>query len=554
MIDWLKIRHFVITDQADIEFDSGFTTITGETGSGKSIIVDALGLLLGGRADDSFIQHGHSTAELQAGFDLPPGHQALVWLKKHDLDSDRHCLIRRVLRKGRSSRVYINDRSTTVSQVRDLGKELIDIHGQNEHHSLLRNTVQQSLLDLVAENTSSVHTLGQVVDRLHGVQNKIDDLNALSQSNQQQAEFLRFQIQELAAIDPSEQEWVELETAHKRAQHLQELITGSRSIGLRLYEADNENISDALVQCSQQLTQLSQFDNTLSPLASMLDEAQVNVEEAARQLRTFYQGMEIDEQELKRIEERFAIYHHLGRKHHVPPHQLGEHLQNMKQELSRLNDPATEMDRLERLKTREIAHYQSIATQISKNRHQTARHLSLEVTQMMQQLGMEGGVFEITFQPTSPDTLARQGLESVEFTVTTNPGQPPGPLNKIASGGELSRISLAIQVILATRAWIPTLVFDEVDVGIGGSIAAIIGSKLRALGQSKQVISVTHLPQVAAKGEHHFRVSKEVRQSTNTRIAKLNHTERVDEIARMTSGEKLTPQSLAHAEAMLRSA
>ncbi|NKB77946.1 MAG: DNA repair protein RecN [Gammaproteobacteria bacterium] len=551
MIDWLQIRNFAIAEQVDLEFESGLTTVTGETGSGKSIIVDAISILLGDRADNGFIKHSHSTAELQVGFALPEEHTAFTWLEEQNLKNENECILRRTIRRDKSSRAFINGQAVTASQLKHLGKELVDIHGQNEHHSLLQKQIQRQLLDTASGNLGLTIELNVVFRTLADIQSQIDQLNSESQATQERKDLLAFQLEELESLSPTSQEWIELEQAQKRAHHSKELTSGAQLIAAKLYEDESHNVNGMLSHCHQQLEQLSQYDDSLVPIAVMLEEARVNAEEAAKQLKHFYEGNLVDEEELDRIEERFSIYHHLARKHRLQPQALAEHMEDMKSELSNLKDPEAELARLFELQSVAHNNYRTLAQEISAKRAIHAESLSKEVTGIMQELGMKGGIFDIKLTPHDPDTFTRYGNESVEFTVTANSGQPLAPLNKVASGGELSRISLAIQVILAKQAQTPTLIFDEVDVGIGGSVADVVGKKLRDLGHSTQVICITHLSQVAAKGNHHFNVSKGSEGTVSAKVSKLEGSDRVEEIARMTSGAKLTEQSLAHAQEML---
>ncbi len=551
MIDWLQIRNFAIAEKVDLEFESGLTTVTGETGSGKSIIVDAIGILLGDRADNGLIKHSQTTAELQVGFELPNEHTAFTWLEEQNLKNENECILRRTIRRDKSSRAFINDHAVTVSQLKQLGKELVDIHGQNEHHSLLHRQTQRQLLDTAADNGSLIRELDTIYQTLTDLQAQIDQLNSESQSTQERKDLLAFQLEELDALNPTAGDWTELEQAQKRAHHAKELTAGTQLVATKLYDDENQNVNSILSHCHQQLQQLSQYDHTLIPIATMLEDASVNAEEAAPQLRDFFDGNGLDEEELDRIEERFSTYHHLARKHRLQPQDLSEHMEGMKTELSNLKDPEAELTRLFELQSISQDGYHVLAGNISKNRNSHATRLSKEVKEIMQELGMKGGTFDIRLIPNEPDTFTRYGNESVEFVVTANAGQPLAPLSKVASGGELSRISLAIQVILAKQAQTPTLIFDEVDVGIGGSVADVVGKKLRDLGESTQVICITHLSQVAAKGNQQFNVSKGGEGTVKAQVIELEGHDRVVEIARMTSGSKLTEQSLAHAREML---
>jgi DNA repair protein RecN (Recombination protein N) len=558
MIDWLEIKQFVIAEHIELEFDRKFTTVTGETGSGKSLIVDAIGILLGHRSDNSYIRHGHDTAELQVSFALDESHPSHHWMKHHGMNNDQECILRRVIRRDKSSKGYINGHAVTVSQLREIGRDLVDIHGQNEHHSLLKKLVQQNLLDHAADNLALVSQLETVYQNLRKIQQKIELLNSQSQASQERADLLKFQIEELNELAPQPDEWLNLENDHKRMHHQHELATGARSVADILYSSENEStrqtVNDQLVQSAQQLSQLAEFDDGLNPLVVMLNEAQLNIEEVAGQLRPFYGENEIDPLEIARIEHRFSLYHNLARKHRLLPQLLVDHLESMKQELSALKEPEHALSALQNSLFEESENYNQFADQISLNRHRCADKLAIQVTQLMQELGMSGGKFDIQLRPSQSGNFNRYGNESVEFVVAANPGQPLQSLGKVASGGELSRISLAIQVIIANKAQVPTLIFDEVDVGIGGEVANVVGQKLKQLGQANQVLCITHLSQVAAKGDHHFSVSKTSGNQVEARVVKLDKQQRVEEIARMTSGEKLTSQSIAHAEEMLKSA
>ncbi len=554
MIDWLEIKQFVIADHIELEFDSRFTTVTGETGSGKSLIVDAISILLGHRSDNSYIRHQHNVAEIQASFDLPPDHPGLHWMKQHGMANDNACILRRVIRRDKSSKGYINAHAVTVSQLRDLGKNIVDIHGQNEHHSLLKKPMQQRLLDGAAGNLELLAELGNCYQTINNIRTQIDQINDQNHIAQERADLLKFQVEELNELAPQADEWFSLEKKHKRLNHQQELATGTRTVAEILYQTDESNLSRQLIQCGVQLEQLSQFDDRLKLIASMIDEAQLNIEEAANQLRPFYQDNEIDAQEIERVEARFSLYHNLARKHRLLPQLLADHLQSMQHELAGLKDPQRQLQHLNTLLETESATYQRIATKISAHRKKSSRRLADQVTILMQELGMKGGSFDIQLIAVENGSYTRFGNESVEFVVTANPGQPLHPLSKAASGGELSRISLAIQVVLSNKTQVSTLIFDEVDVGIGGEIANVVGQKLKELGKSNQVICITHLSQVAAKGDYHFSVSKQGDKQVTARVIKLNAEQRIAEIARMTGGEKITEQSLAHARQMLESA
>lgn len=554
MIDWLEIKQFAIAEHIEIEFDDRFTTVTGETGSGKSLIVDAMDILTGHRSDSSYIRHGSDTAELQAGFALSKTHPARQWLIEHELDNEDECILRRVLRRNKSSRGYINGHATTVSQLRELGRFLIDIHGQNEHHSLLKRSVQLNLLDYAAENVEQVLEISHSYEVLADISRQLDTLKNESHRNQERADMLKFQIEELNELSPTEGEWETLSTQQKRLQHEHELASGTEQVANLLATAENGSINGMLLQSIAQLEQLSEFDANLKSINTMLSEAQVNVDEAANQLRPYYRDQSVDPEEIAQIESRFSAFHTLARKHRIQPGNLKIHLEKLKHELSSVEDPEQEIVRLEKEYELEDKKYQMLAQKLTSERNNTANRLQSEVTEAMQELGLKGGEFQIQLTPVEQDTRTRYGNESAEFLVTANPGMPLQPLGKVASGGELSRISLAIQVVLANKTQVGTLIFDEVDVGIGGEVANVVGQKLRLLGETCQVICVTHLSQVAARGNQQFSVSKNNDNTVETRITKLDAQQRIDEIARMTGGDKITEQSRAHAQQMLKSA
>ena len=556
MIDWLEINQFAIAEHIELEFDDNFTTVTGETGSGKSLIVDAIDILLGHRSDNSYIHHAHDTALIQAGFSIPVEHPAMRWLHEHEMNIQDECILKRILRRNKPSRGYINGHGVTAAQLKDIGRELVDIHGQNEHHSLLKKSTQLRLLDSAADNPGDLARLNNYHDVLLDITKQISRVLDKSDINRERADLLKYQINELSELNPQSGEWEDLETTQKRLSHQQELTTGLKRIVDELYESDDDNISSRLLQYGQLLDQLCEYATELKPISDMLGEAQINLQEAAIQLRPFYRDLDLDPEEIETIESRFSQYHSLARKHRVQPDSLFEYTQTMKRDLDNLKNPESELKRLRLLYAAEYEKYREIAQGISVSRKKAAEKLVHEVTEILQELGMQGGRVDLQFTPTEPNSFTRHGNESAEILVSTNPGHPLQSLSKVVSGGELSRISLAIQVVLAKKAQVPTLIFDEVDIGIGGEVATVVGQKLKTLGQSTQVICVTHLSQVAARGDHHFHVTKHQKNGHNTvsaTVTKLNPDQRIKEIARMTGGRKITEQSMAHAQEMLES-
>lgn len=554
MIDWLSIRHFAIASAVELEFNNGFSAVTGETGSGKSLMVDALSVLLGARADASLIQHGQDSAEIQCQFSLEPDHPVFGWLSDNDLDSEQELVLRRVIRRDRPGRGYINGRSVNIGTLREVGNALADIHGQHDHHSLMRRAVQQQLLDESAGNGKLLVQIGDLYDEVVSLEKQRDALTREQTNTRERVELLTFQLNELERLNPQPGEWDKLDLSQKRLQHIHELASGAQSIASRLQQGDND-INSELVRLAGQLRQLQQFDPKLAAVAELLEESSVNLEEAASELNSRYQDVDVDEAEVSRIDARISTFHELGRKHRIEPQQLAEHAAAMRRELDSLSNPEAEAERLDELIREGRKAYRKVADKLGKLRRKSSVVLGRKITAAMQELGMQGGSFDIRLTNNPELRLSRTGNETVEFLVTANAGQPLQPLSRIASGGEVSRISLAIQVILAGTAKVPTLIFDEVDVGIGGTVANVVGARLHELGQSSQVICVTHLAQVAARADHHYSVAKASSSkkvdAINVSVNRLDHEQRIEEIARMTGSEKLTKQARDHAEQML---
>ena len=578
MIDWLEIRQLAIAEHIALEFGDSFTAVTGETGSGKSLIVGAVGVLLGGRCENGLIRQPQPQAEIQGGFALGPvnsnpPHPALAWLIDNGLDNHNECILRRVVRRDKPSRAYINGRVVNASQLRDLGRELVDIHGQNEHHSLLGKKGQLSLLDNAAGNAELLARLGESYEKLTAVRFSIKQLKNHGDLAREKADLLRFQISELDALAPRPDEWPQLEQQQKRMHHAQDLAVGARAVAARLSEDEGGNLSAALADCCRQLQRLAEYDARLGKVIAMLEEANVNLGESAAQLQAVSAEGALNPDEIAEIEARFTRYHELSRKHRVLPGLLAARLEELRAELSGVADPEAELQRLDAQWNEHKADYDRSADAIGENRARAAKRIEAGVTELMQELGMAGGAFEVRLHKIaaggadrdadnsadgpaeSPtDNISRRGNETVEFVISANPGLPLQPLGKVASGGELSRISLGLNVVLAADAPTSTLIFDEVDVGIGGRVAEVVGEKLRQLGRNRQVICITHLSQVAAKGHHHWSVAKQTGQQASVSVQPLDHKQRIEEIARMTAGAELTPQSLAHAERLLQSA
>ena len=553
MLTQLRIRDFAIVEDLDLELAPGMTAVTGETGAGKSILVDAIGLLLGDRADSDVIRHGAERADLSALFDLDALPAARAWLAEHDLDSDRECQLRRVVARAGRSRSYINGIPQPTQALRELGEWLVDIHGQHEHQSLLRREAQRQLLDDYAGNQKLMAALDANFQTWNRLRRELRDLRQAASERDARLDILRYHLRELVALNLAEGEVVGLEREQRRLAHASQLLdTGQRLLD-GLTESDETSIAERLDHCLRELDVLSRLDARLVPVGEMLSTALIQIQEASGELRAYVQGLDLDPEHLARVDQRLAAAHQLGRKHRVTAEELPALRARFEAELDALEHSETRLEELQQGVKTARATYQACADRLSELRAAAARELGERVSSALAGLGMPGGRFTIALERLDQPTPV--GLEAVEFQVSANPGQPLRPLSKVASGGELSRISLAIQVITAHAARIPTLIFDEVDSGIGGGVAEVVGRQLRTLGGGRQVLCVTHLPQVAAQAHQQLKVEKQTDgATTHTQVVLLEPTERVTEIARMLGGLELTANTLAHAREMVENA
>jgi DNA repair protein RecN (Recombination protein N) len=553
MLTQLRIRDFAIVEELELEQAAGLTAVTGETGAGKSILVDAIGLLLGDRADSGVIRHGAERADLSVLFDLDALPSARAWLVERDLDRDRECHLRRVVASNGRSRSYINGVPQPVQALRELGERLVDIHGQHEHQSLLRRETQRQLLDDYAGHQALVAELDAHYQTWSRLRRELRELRQAASERDARLDILRYHLRELAALDLAEGEVAELESEQRRLANSSQLLdTGQRLLGW-LTENDEDAIADRLGQSLRELDALSRLDARLAPVGEMLGAALIQVQEASGELRGYVQDLDLDPEHLTRVEQRLAAAHQLARKHRVTAEELPPLRARFEAERDRLEHSETRLEELQQAVRDARATYQAGADRLTERRTAAARELGERVSAALVGLGMPGGRFGIVLERLDKPTPA--GLETVEFQVSANPGQPLRPLAKVASGGELSRISLAIQVIAARATRIPTLIFDEVDSGIGGGVAEVVGRQLRTLGGSRQVLCVTHLPQVAAQAHQQIKVEKQTDgETTHTQVLPLDGNERITEIARMLGGLELTENTLVHAREMVEKA
>ncbi|WP_422422668.1 DNA repair protein RecN [Pseudomonas sp. GZD-222] len=552
MLVHLSVHNYAIVEHLDLELARGMSVITGETGAGKSIMLDALGLTLGDRADSGVVRPGADKADILATFDLGDIPEARTWLAERDLDNDGPCILRRVITAEGRSRGYINGTPCPLGDLKALGELLIDIHSQHEHQSLLKSDTHRRLLDEYAGATDLARQVQLAAQRWRQTRQELERLSNSGDEQRAQHQLLSYQLEELDNLGLGENELEQLEQEHKNLTNAEALFGICRQVIDHCSENDSGNVLNALTASLNRLTAVQNAPKALGEAATMIASAQIQVEEAVGELNRFLDNFDADPARLQQLEERLDSIYTLARKHRVHPTELASLQQRLMEELENLNANDESIERLGEELAAYARHYQDKAGELSALRGQAASQLAGAVELEIQRLGMPGGRFNIELRSNGNDELSPHGLEQVELLVSANPGQPLKGLAKVASGGELSRISLAIQVITAQTSRIPTLVFDEVDVGIGGPTAEIVGQLLRRLGERGQVLTVTHLPQVAAQGHHHLFVHK-VRNSdaTHTAVANLGKRERVEEVARMLGGIDLTKESLAHARKMV---
>lgn len=546
MLRSLHIRDFVIVSQANIEFDAGFTVFSGETGAGKSILIDALSLVLGARGDVNVIREHCSRADISAQFDSSDAVNR--WLNEHELEVEDSLLLRRVIDNQGRSRAFINGVPATLAQLRDVGELLVDIHGQHAHQSLLKPAKQYELLDsqgghtALAKQVQKAWSTWQDTARLYKeAVEQADHLKVLR-------EQLQWQLDELHALNLQENEWEAVSEEHQRLSHSQALISGTANT-LTLLDADEGSAQLALNAAAHEIELLLRHDVRLQQIYETIESARIACSEAVSDLNSYVYNMELDPDRLAITEARMTEIFSLSRKYKCQPEELLALQQDLENRLNELNESSDVAQIEQRLQTAKND-YEQLANMLTKAREGISKTLSLQVTEAMQNLSMTGGQFVVALTPTK---ASAHGNESVEFLVAGHAGVSPAPLSRVASGGELARISLALAVIASQAARVPTLIFDEVDTGIGGAVAEVVGTLLRKLGNRHQVLCVTHLPQVAAQGLHHFQVSKMSHgQSTSSSIALLDEPSRVEEISRMLGGIEITETTRQHAREMLQ--
>ena len=552
MLRHLNIKNFAIIETLELEFDNGFTAITGETGAGKSILVDALGLLSGARADKDWVRSGARRAELSADFDCSNSDVIHEWLIHQELDDESGCLVRRTLSADGGSRAYINGNPVALGQLQTLGSRLLEIHGQHGHQNLLQGGEQMRLLDAWGGNNSALNAVENEFDRWAGIRQKLDDLSELPEADQQFLELLQYQIDELQQNAISGDAFIELEQDHRRLSHSGELLTALNR-ALSAIEADEVNAGSLVAVAHQEIQSLLTFDAGLKEAAEMLQVALVNIDEARASLSQSRERVGLDPARLDKLEQKLGQLHDLARKHRVEPDQLEEHATYLSKKLQQLTQADELRQSLEQDLARADERYRKAAGSLSQLRQKSATRLGKDVSDVLQTLAMPQAGFTVNIGFDGSGTPRRNGLDRCEYMLSSNPGQAAKPLKKIASGGELSRISLAIKAVTTAGHSVDTQIFDEVDAGIGGDTANAVGALLAQLAPTGQALCVTHLAQVAACANHQLNVSKiPDKGSTQVSANVLSDEQRVAEIARMLSGEQ-SDESLAHARQLLDS-
>jgi len=549
MLRTLSIRDFVIVDRLDLEFQPGFTVLTGETGAGKSILIDALATVLGERAEAGLVRESREKAEVSAEFAVDRGCETAAYLRENDLAGDEgECLLRRVIDTSGRSRAYVNGRPATVQQLKDIGERLVDIHGQHAHQSLLRAASQRDLVDAYA---GAADLAGQVAEAYRGwqdIRRQLLTLETNAQALAAEREQLDWQAKELEALVFRAEEWDELQAEHKRLAHAASLIEAVQ-FGLDVLSEGEISTLTAVASVQSRLQGMVGFDPKLKEILDVLEPAQIQLQESVYGLRHYQQRLELDPQRLREVEARLDAVHTAARKFKLQIAEIPGRLVKIKARLAELA-AGFDADALRQREAQAHQAYKNLAGRLSSSRKKGAVDLAKKVTASMQAMAMAGGAFEISLNILAEGTA--HGLEQIEFLVAGHAGATPRPLAKVASGGELSRISLAIQTVTSQVAAVPTLIFDEVDAGIGGRVAEIVGLMLQALGRKHQVMCVTHLPQVAAAGDHQWQVSKGAANGKAvSTVAVLDRDARVDEIARMLGGVKITDTTRKHAAEML---
>ena len=550
MLRSLQVRNFAIIDEVDISFNDGMTVLTGETGAGKSILVDALSLVMGERGGSGLMRDSNKRAEYAADFDISRHKLAQDWLVQQSLDDDTECILRRVINTDGRSRSFINGNTVNLQTLKSLGELLVDIHGQHFHQSLGKKDIQRDLIDHFGELLMLKNHTKKAFNDWKVLATKLFDIKNSIQDKEARIDLLEFQSNELESLDVKPDEFESLTIEYKKIQNIEKLNLGiNRAIG-NLQENEAHNSSDLLFDSIKTLDSLLDFDHELIEAKKLLEEAEIQISEATDYLSKYSSSMDFDPERCMWLEDRINSILTIARKHRVEPNELGALFEKITNELEDLQNSESKFKQLEADTKKLKVQYEEYANSLSEKRKVAAKRFSKLVTQAMSGLGMPDGIFKIEL--TASNKMTQHGIDTIDFLISANPGQEPQSIAKIASGGELSRMSLAIQVIASDGSSIPTMIFDEVDSGVGGAVAEMIGIRLKELGRTRQVLCVTHLPQVASQASSHMRINKMTDgNSTKIHVTKLKEDSRIEEIARMLGGIEMTEKTREHASEML---
>lgn len=557
MLKRLHIKNLAIMDELDLEFAPGFTALTGETGAGKSILIDAIGLITGTRADATLVRHGEDRAEINAELSLPAQSAAARWLQDNemqDADDPALCLLRRIVFNEGRTRAFVNGSAVNAGQLRELGELLIEIFGQSESQTLLRPPVQRELLDSYGAYDAQRQAVAVAADQHAKLLRELERLREAGPADPARLDYLRFQLQELQALNLEDGEIERLEAEHRKLANAGRLLQDGGSAQERLYGGDN-SLYDQLASVQTQIALLVPLHEGFSEAATLAESAQAQLREAASSLRRQLERLDLDPEQLAQLDRRMAEIHDLARKHRIKAAELPERSASLYRELAEMENASGRIEALERQLAAALKIYQAAAAVLSKERQMAARRFEVAVTELVRGLGMPNAQLRVALEATGSELPRRYGADDIRFDFSANPGQPPRPLSKVASGGELSRISLALQVVTRATDSAGCMIFDEVDAGIGGGVAQIVGQTLRKLGDQRQVLCVTHQAQVAAQAHQQFAIRKDVvKGQTFTRVSGLDDKARVEELARMQGGIEVSGAALSHARELLKRA
>lgn len=551
MLNELNIKNLALIEHIELQFNAGFTTLTGETGAGKSILLDALGLALGNRADSTLVRHDTPKADVTALFNVASHQAAKAWLLEQELDSEDECYLRRTVTAEGRSKAYINGQPVPAGQLKTIGALLIDIHGQHEHQNLLSASKQVELLDAYANHPDLLNQTQQHYKTWQSIKRQLQQLETDQADYQSKFELLSFQQNEFEELDLQEGEYSELVKEQQQLSHANEIKQACEHAYASI--ESERGASDLVNQALQSLESIIEFSPAIAPVMEQLNSALIELQEAANDIHHHSDNIELDPQRLDLVEQRLSSLFGLAKKYTIDPEALLDKQKQINANLTQLQASDASLESLKSDLISAEKQYSVSAKKLTTSRTKSAHKLAKTVTEAMQGLGMPNGQFIIDIEES--DTPTKNGVDKTTFKVTANKGQPPQALSKVASGGELSRISLAIQVATSEVTSLPTLIFDEVDVGIGGGTAEVVGEKMQTLGSHKQILSITHLPQVASHGHQHLQIQKQTQKgSTTTQVVYLDKVQRTTELARMLGGKDLTEQTLRHAEEMLQTA